>query len=301
MYLNSLTKIPISLALCALLISTITVKGILPESLYVKNEAFGKTSTCKCVVFRLDDVQDRYLDLVNIKILNLFLSRDTQLSIGLVMYSFGDDNLILNKISDGNKKGLFELALHGWEHKNYPGLTQQEQKSSLYNANEKMELLFGKRSDVFVPPYNKFNNITLDVMKELGIKIISSNLYEENNFDQGSSIFNSNTKNQSSRVSQHIYHLPYTTPFKKFVGPSQIKVPIDEVVKDIHDKIDRLGYAIVQIHPQSFIKLDKTGTFGGDIDQAQIDERDIKDLEYLIDYLTKKNIKITSFHNIIDT
>ncbi len=174
MFMNSLTRISLSLTLCALLILTVSVKTMFPEILPVSNEAFGITNPCKCVIFRLDDIQDRYLDAVQIKIMDLFLSRGEHLTIGLVMHHFGNDTLILNKISEGHKKGLFELALHGWEHKNYSTLSEQEQKSSLYKANERMQMIFGKTSDIFIPPYNKFNNDTLNAIKELGIKIMSS-------------------------------------------------------------------------------------------------------------------------------
>jgi hypothetical protein len=45
---------------------------------------------------------------------------------------------------------------------------------SLYKANMKMQNLFGKPSSVFIPPYNQFDNSTLDAMRQLGIKIISA-------------------------------------------------------------------------------------------------------------------------------
>jgi peptidoglycan/xylan/chitin deacetylase (PgdA/CDA1 family) len=129
------------------------------------------------------------------------------------MNSTGNDSLLINKISEGYKKGLFELALHGWEHKNYAALSQQEQKKSLHRANEKMQLLFGNRSDVFIPPYNKFNNDTLNAISELGIKIISPSAMEENKFDGGKSIFTS-AKNQNQ--SQKRYRLPTSIAFTKY-------------------------------------------------------------------------------------
>ena len=237
--------------------------------------------------------------------MDLFPSKGAHLTLGLVMHSFGNDTRILNKITDGENKGLFELALHGWQHKNYVNLSQQEQKTSLYKANEKLQMIFGNRSDMFIPPSNKFNNATLAAIKELGIRILSSNLYEEYKFDQGNSIFTSNIKNDSGRIFQEIYHVPYTTAFKKFVGTAQIKLPVDEVARDINNKIDKFGYAVVLIHPQSFIKLDKSENYTDDVkkdvNQAQIDEKDIKDLEYLIDHLTQKGIEISTFHNLVDS
>jgi peptidoglycan/xylan/chitin deacetylase (PgdA/CDA1 family) len=305
MLINNLSKISISVTLSALLVISVNIKNILPETPYDSNEAYGEIKSCKCVVFRLDDIQDRYLDPEQIKIMDLFLSKGAHLTLGLVVNHFGNDTRTLNKISEGVNKGLFELALHGWEHKNYANLSQLEQKNSLYEANEKLQMIFGKRSDMFIPPYNQFNDATLTAIKELGIRILSSNMYQEYKFDQRNSIFTSNGKNDSSRTSQQIYHVPYTTVFKKFVGTAQIKLPIDEVAKDIDNKIDKFGYAVVLIHPQSFIKLDESGNYTDavkkDVNQAQVDEKDIKDLEYLIDHLTQKGIQISSFHKIINS
>jgi peptidoglycan/xylan/chitin deacetylase (PgdA/CDA1 family) len=298
--MDLLAKTFVPLTLCVLLILTLNVKSIFPEALYFSNEAFGKTNTCNCVVFRLDDIKDGYLDRVQIKIMDLFISRGVHISLGLIMKFSGNDSVILNKISEGNSKGLFELALHGWEHKNYTTLSQGEQKNSLYKANEKMRMLFGKRSDIFIPPYFKFNKATLNAINDLGIKILSSSIAEENKFDEAGSIFNSTAKKQGGRTSEEIYHLPYTTDFKKFVGRSQIKVPVEKVAKDIEVKIDKFGYAIVLIHPDSFIKRDKSGNFKGDYDQAQLDEKDMKDLEFLINLLMQKGIAISSFHKILD-
>lgn len=292
--------------LCALLILPVAVKGIGPkEDSSVSGQGIGKSTPCKCVVFRLDDVKGGYLDPVQIKIMNLFLSKEAHLTLGLVMQSIGNDSSILNRISEGYEKGLFELALHGWKHNNYANLSLQEQTSALYKANERMLKIFGNRSDIFIPPYDKFNNATLMVMKELGIKILSSTIEDQYRYDNGSSIFISNGKKQNASQSREIYFLPSTTGFKKFVGTSQqVKIPVEKVAKDIYTKIDKFGYAIVLIHPQNFIKLDKSGNYTDpvkmDVNQAQINHKDMKDLEYLLTLMFQKGIVISSFHKILD-
>jgi predicted deacetylase len=288
--------------LSALLILPVANPGVLPQETQGSEQGIVRSSPCKCVVFRLDDIRDRYIDPVQIKIMNLFLFKGANLTLGLVTNSFGNDTLILNKIHEGEKKGLFELALHGWQHKDYANLSQQEQKSSLFKANEKMQKLFGKKSDIFIPPYEKFNKATVTVIKDLGIKILSSSLAEQYKFDQGKTIFKS-TKEENSTQFQEVYFLPYTTPFKKFVGSSQIKVPKEEVAKNITSSIDKFGYAIVLIHPQSFLKLDSSGNFTNEVkkdaNKGQLNEKDIEDLTFLINLMTQKGIPILSFHEII--
>jgi peptidoglycan/xylan/chitin deacetylase (PgdA/CDA1 family) len=251
-------------------------------------------------VFRMDDISDGYLDAEQLKIMDIFLSKGEPLTLGLIMHKFGNDSTILDKISEGYKKGLFELALHGWEHKNYSGMTEQEQKSSLYEANERMQKIFGNKSNIFIPPYNRFNNDTINAIRELGIKIISSSLSDQFRYDLGRSMYISG-KNQNGTIGQGIYYLPYTTDFKDFIGRSQIKIPIGVIAKNINANIETHGYAIVLIHPQSFIKLDEQGHFfSQDASKAHMNKTDISDLENLIDLLRKNGIGFSSYNKLID-
>src|SRR6476620_1440035 len=228
-----MARTQIFLTLCMLLILSVVVRITIWEVAYPTYVASGITAPCKCVIFRLDDISDGYLDAEQLKIMDIFLSKGEPLTLGLIMHKFGNDSTILDKISEGYKKGLFELALHGWEHKNYSGMTEQEQKSSLYEANERMQKIFGNKSNIFIPPYNRFNNDTINAIRELGIKIMSSSIPDQNRFDLGRSMYISG-KNQNGTIGQGIYYLPYTTDFKDFIGRSQIKIPIGVIAKNIN-------------------------------------------------------------------
>jgi len=295
-----MARTQIFLTLCMLLILSVVVRITIWEVAYPTYVASGITAPCKCVIFRLDDISDGYLDAEQLKIMDIFLSKGEPLTLGLIMHKFGNDSTILDKISEGYKKGLFELALHGWEHKNYSDMTEQEQKSSLYEANERMQKIFGNKSDIFIPPFDKFNNDTLNAIRELGIKIMSSSLSDQYRYDLGRSMYISG-KNQNGSTGQGIYYLPYTTDFKDFIGRSQIKIPIGVIAKNINATIETYGYAIVLIHPQSFIKLDEQGHFiSQDATKAHMNETDINDLENLIDLLRKNGIGLSSFNKLID-
>jgi peptidoglycan/xylan/chitin deacetylase (PgdA/CDA1 family) len=294
-----MARTQIVLTLCMLLILSVVVRITIWEVAY-PTYASGITAPCKCVIFRLDDISDGYLDAEQLKIMDIFLSKGEPLTLGLIMHKFGNDSTILDKISEGYKKGLFELALHGWEHKNYSDMTEQEQKSSLYEANERMQKIFGNKSDIFIPPFDKFNNDTLNAIRELGIKIMSSSLSDQYRYDLGRSMYISG-KNQNGSTGQGIYYLPYTTDFKDFIGRSQIKIPIGLIAKNINATIETYGYAIVLIHPQSFIKLDEQGHFiSQDATKAHMNKTDIDDLENLIDLLRKNGIGLSSFNKLIN-
>jgi len=271
------------------------IAGVLPTS----GKAFGMNNSCRCVVFRMDDIQDGYLDAEQLKIMDIFLSKGDPLTLGLIMHKFGNDSSILNKISEGYKKGLFELAVHGWDHNNYSDFSEKEQISSLYKANERMQSIFGKKSDIFIPPFNKFNNGTLNAIRQLGFKIMSSSILDQYRYDLGKSTFISKEKEGNS--TKDIYYLPYTTDFKDFIGRSQIKFPIEVIAKNIEANIEKYGYAVVLIHPQSFINLDKRGHFFSvDTNKAHMNGNDMKNLEYLISLLRQDGIVISSFHKLLN-
>src|SRR5205085_264247 len=103
----------------------------LPVSFY-PTKAFARTSTntsttasCRCIVFRMDDIQDYWLNSVQVAVMNLFLSKNQSLSLGLIMHIAGNDSTIVDKVNEGFHKGLFELDLHGWDHINYTQLNEQ--------------------------------------------------------------------------------------------------------------------------------------------------------------------------------
>ncbi len=94
----------------------------LPSSFSSAVENDDKT-ICNCVVFRLDDVQDNTFRSGQIATMELFLSKNQTLSLGLIMDLIGNDSSVLDKVQEGVSKGLFELAVHGWDHTDYTKLT----------------------------------------------------------------------------------------------------------------------------------------------------------------------------------
>jgi peptidoglycan/xylan/chitin deacetylase (PgdA/CDA1 family) len=267
-------------------------------------------------VFRLDDIQDYWINDTQILLMNIFVDKGLSLSVGLIMHITGNDSSIVNRVSEGYKKGLIELAIHGWDHINYTHFDKVEQKISLLKANEKMQRLFGNTSDVFIPPFNEFNNDTIGAMAEVQLKVLSSSLYEEERFDQGKNIFmvketsNNNDTSLSSSSStsfnssanklqlNKIYHLPETVEFQAFQNHTWIRIPVHEILKDIFESINKYGYAVITLHPQSFIKTNSTGR--PDFTRQEIDIQSLYDLSSLIYSLLDKKVKITSFYDVVN-
>ena len=252
---------------------------------------------CNCVVFRMDDLQDYFLNKAQVSVMDLFLSKNQSLSLGLIVNGIGNDSVVVNKIDEGSRNGLFELAIHGWNHTDYTQLTGKEQKESLNKANEKFNLLFGLKSDIFITPEGVFNNETLKAMKELDIKVISNLKYAENEFDGGKSIFNATnniTTNLHNGTSNQpdIYHISETVSFTNYVNGSWAPNPIKDIINNVTTNIDKYGYAVIVLHPQDFAKSDN-GTFVNTIDMNEI-----RNLSSLMDSLLANNITISTLSKI---
>ena len=258
------------------------------ENTVAPNTYQSKHGLCKCVIFRLDDVNSEYLTKVQLNILGEFISKNQSLSLGLIMHKVDSTSAIVEKIKDGKQKGLFELDLHGWDHVDYAQLSQEDQLGTLQQANDKMTTIFGQHSQVFIPPYNKFNGDTIGVLRLVGVRIFSADTSTDK-----TSYFVANGIN-ASRTNLVLYHLPAMVSFKNDNGNGTwTKVPIRAILSAVDNDVNRYGYAVILLHPQNFAKLENNEFV--DI----VDENEINDLSSLIDSIESKNLKITTFTNIV--
>jgi peptidoglycan/xylan/chitin deacetylase (PgdA/CDA1 family) len=278
---------------------------IQPFSDVFSQEANSSSSTsCNCVVFRIDDIQDGFVNSAQITAMNLFLSKNLPLSLGLVMNDLGNDFRIMGKVGEGSQLGLFELGLHGWDHTDYTKLSQSEQKATLQMANEKMRKIYGNTSDIFVLPYGYFNNDTIKAMEELNIRILSAADFSENNFDKGRSIFNytaksvmgSSNSSTAPSSSSGVYHVPAMVSFKGYENSRPIKVPISQILSTVDDNIKRYGYSVIVFHPQDFVYRDANGRI---ITNNSLNQTEIQDFTQLVDTILSKNIRITTLSEIV--
>ena len=265
---------------------------IIPSSMaYSKQEVINKDAFCNCAIFRLDDIQEGELEAAQIDLLNLFISKNESLSLGLIMNSINDtQSPLIKKIVYGSQKNLFDLALHGLHHVDYTRLTAEEQKTTLEEGNKKMQQIFGEKSLIFIPPYNSFNSDTLFAMNQSGIKILSSMTDIEYN-----PIFVTKDKGNQFTDSYGIYHMPEMTSFENYTDKGQIVFnSINKILKNIYYDIAKYGYSVITLHPESFMKKTKGNS------SEVIDANRVNDLSHIIDTLRSKNISITTFSEIIE-
>lgn len=251
---------------------------------------------CRCVIFRLDDVQDHYVQPAQISVLNLFLLKNQSVSLGLIMNHFGDDKPVVDTVREGVQRGLFEPSIHGWNHTDFSKMSKFDQMQALKLADQKINHLFGNYSNVFITPYNKFNNDTLEVQRELNIRIISAGA------DQNKHPYIANGKNSENvnYISSLPYQLPQTTAFRSKDDESTaadkpwVKIPISQVLADVDANVSKYGYAVIMMHPQDFAIVSADGKLTKEVDPSQI-----KDLSILIDSVLDKHLKISTFSRVV--
>jgi peptidoglycan/xylan/chitin deacetylase (PgdA/CDA1 family) len=246
----------------------------------------AKTHACECVIFRFDDVRNGYLEDIQLALMDFFITKDESVSLGLIMDQIENGSSLYQKIDEGYKKGLFELAVHGWDHIDYTTLGQKEQKTSLLKADEKMLSLFGNHSRVFIPPFNLFDNNTISAIKNLNFKVLSSAIY----YDEPQVM---KTNKDLGLMNSKIIHMPEMTDFSIFYNNTWVKVPIRFILADIDFDIKTYGYSVVMVHPHNFA-IYSNGTLLDMIDQNQI-----RSLSNIMDILNHKNFKIATFSSVV--
>ena len=307
---NRIFSISITLLFIVMLLN---LGNIILQPSYSEMISYGNNgnahSNCNCVVFRMDDVQDYFVRSAQLAIMNHFMQRNQSLTLGIIMNAIGNDSEIINKVKQGNSTGLFELAVHGWNHTNYINLTEEEQRLSLENAHKKMLSLFGTASEIFIPPYDAFNSDTLNAMRQVDMKIIDGNAssidklqLKDDSYNNGSS--NKNNTNSESGTnlsllqSKKIFYIPSTIQFKDYYGGKYLRNSDQSILNNVTQSINAYGYAVVVVHPQDFVKVAANGSL-----TPTIDDNQINDLYHLIDLMSSSsssnNMRIGSFSNII--
>ena len=270
----------------------------------LQSELFASPSTddsdsCRCVVFRFDDIQDNWLrDNGQITPLEVFREKNASVTLGIIVESFGEDLEIVNYTQIGFGEGLFEPAIHGWSHVSYANLSLEEQTLSISNASSVLGMIYHTKPNVFIPPYNEFNENTVQALVANGIQIISGEESESDADVSHENVVNTYVaKNSASHVSDVdeassnvIYDLPQTIGFNKHLGGQAIKVEIDDIFSEVNKDVSRHGYGVITLHPTDFVDSSESGN---------LDANEIEDLARLIDMIRAEGLKIVSFQDVL--
>ncbi len=71
---------------------------------------------------------------------------------------------------------FFEVGSHGQVHAHLATLDEEAQRAEIIGAVDLLKARYGVRAPLFRPPYGEFNDLTLEVVKKLGLQFILWNV-----------------------------------------------------------------------------------------------------------------------------
>lgn len=239
------------------------------------------TVSCQCVSFRLDDVQDYWLNTVQTKIIDTFHQKNASLTIGVIGNHIGYDSKIMDDIkSKLGKSPELEIANHGWNHENFTQFGREQQNIFMKNTNDRISSVFGTVPSIFIPPFNAINSDTMIAFFENNFTYISSDVSQDT-----PSIFIKNAQ---------VYHVPGNAQTSNLTNNDKIWSHYNDthilvkIMSDIHE----YGYSVVILHPPEYaIRIHSY--YANEVDKNQIEN-----LGLLIDNIRNDGIKIITLNQI---
>lgn len=238
------------------------------------------TISCQCVAFRLDDIQDYWLNDVQVNLINLFSQNKIPLTVGIIANSFGEDTSITSTIKNKLEKDEITIANHGLDSTPFTLFDKNKQESMIKESSKIIHNKLNVTPNIFIPPQNRFNEDTEKVLKENGFSYLSASMLSD------SAPFP--LKNQD------LYRFPELATTGDYV-PSQnriLGVSAEKTFSDVLKAIENHGFAVITIHPQEYAVF-KGGEYLNEINQDQM-----KQLEVLIEKIQKQKIQIVSLDEI---
>jgi len=237
--------------------------------------------TCNCVAFRLDDVRDSFLNNAQIQIMKTFEKNNASLTIGIVGGQFGNDTKLINYIKENTNtdKSFLEIANHGWMHENFRNLEKEHQSLLMKKTNEKIYEILKTKTLTFIPPFNQFNEETIQAAKENGIMYLSAGKMDLPPFPLKNSTF--------YRFPQGAATGDTDKKTKLFYGLSH-----ERIYLDIRKVLANSGFAVVTIHPYEF------SVIKGDRHVNEVNLEMISQLELLIKKIQNEDHMIVLIQKI---
>lgn len=254
---------------------------ILKTDYEIKSDETAGILSCKCVAFRLDNIQDYWLNNVQPEIINTFQKKNADLTIAIISKAFGEDpkvtSFVKGKIK--NTKPTIEIANNGWEFEDFTTYNKEEQFSIIKKSNERIFAILGIVPSIFVPPYGKINDDIFDTMTENKIKYLSAHVSAD---PPPYNISNST-----------FYRFPATvfTGYASMDGTMQ-RITHDKILANIQSSLHDYRFAVVELHFQDYAVSAEKGL------ENKIDIQQIHELELLIDEIRNSGLAIVTISKI---
>jgi peptidoglycan/xylan/chitin deacetylase (PgdA/CDA1 family) len=234
---------------------------------------------CNCIAFKIDNVQDFWINDVQNEMIDTFSKNNVPVSISVIGKFFGTDpkavDFLKQKIKDHDN---ISVAIRGWEYVDHSSYGLEEQSASIKQTNQQLSDILGVKSNTFSVPFGKFNEDTITAM-------------HENNISYLSGISSTDKPDFKSKP----FHIPETSSLTSLLedDPFYKGTIIDKFSAKIQVQQNQYKYALVSMQPSDFAMRDN----GGEIIN-QVNKERIQQLKELIGYLKEQNIQIVSISDL---
>jgi len=243
-------------------VQTAAITGEENNIVIVKLIQKGLEDTCNCVAFRLDDVQDFFLNDPQLGVFELFQSKDAPLSIGIIGGFIGSDAKIVDFISNDLKRDspTLEIVSHSWNNSPLTNYDKDGQKELLIKTDKRIFDVFGVSPRVMIPPENLVNNATFAAMKEIGYTHMTGH-------------FETELYPPTPLRNQTVYYFPANPETAKLNSETNLweTHTNENILARTQDSLNSFGYAVVMMHPYEFSVTD-LGIYSNQRNQEMLDQ-----------------------------
>lgn len=119
------------------------------------------------------------------------LANEIKMSVAVIPFGLSNEEGVSDKVDvtkthllmEGIRRNLFEICLHGYQHKNnamggsaseFGGVPFLSQRMWIERGKRKLESLTGAKVKVFVPPFNGWDQNTLAALRDHGFSILGA-------------------------------------------------------------------------------------------------------------------------------
>jgi len=236
---------------------------------------------CNCVAFRVDNVQDFWLNDVQGNLLKIFEENDADITVGILGKFFGEDPILINHLNSTiqNKKIQVKFANSGWEFVDHSKYDIIAQSSSIKQTNDKVNNIFKEKPTMFISPSGIYDKNTITALEQNGMKYISSNIVQDK---------------PPYAQKNNIVHLPQTIPAVDLFGddPFLQGTIEEEALLKIRSNFEQYGFSIISMQSSDFaIKTEQN--FENKVDDAKLEKFNL-----ILGKIKENNIEIVTMDSI---
>lgn len=195
----------------------------------------------RVVILRLDDVQGSLWRDLTINITDTILSKNLSVVLAVIpdRLSVDDSSIMRRYLIEKSKDPRIEIAQHGYKHSvnEFQNLNESETYDAISSGSILLNDTIGITPVTFIPPYNEYNDNTIQILSKLNFRFISSGRSEYEYKD-------------------NITYFGFDAETKK--SSETELIPILTVLNDCNKALNKKNVCVIMIHPQDY--ADNGGT-----------------------------------------